>query len=119
MAHFAEINDQSIVQRVIVVANEVLLDENGVEQEALGAAFCTDLLGGTWKQTSYNSNFRKNFAGVGYSYDATRNAFLPPRPFASWTLDEENCHWQAPVAHPSDKNEYEWDETNQAWSLIE
>jgi hypothetical protein len=117
MAHFAEINDQSIVQRVIVVANEVLLDENGVEQEALGAAFCTDLLGGTWKQTSYNGTIRKNFAASGFSYDTSRDAFLPPRPFASWTLDEENCHWQAPVAHPSDDNEYEWDEVNQAWSL--
>ena len=119
MAHFAEINDQSIVQQVVVVANDVLLDENGVEKEALGVSFCEQIFGGSWKQTSYNGNFRKNFAVVGYSYDATRNAFLPPRPFASWTLDEENCHWQAPVAHPSDDNEYEWDETNQAWSLIE
>ena len=115
MAHFAEINDQSIVQQVVVVANDVLLDENNVEQEALGVSFCEQIFGGSWKQTSYNGNFRKNFAGVGYSYDATRNAFLPPRPFASWTLDEETCHWQAPVAHPSDGNEYEWDVTNQDW----
>jgi len=115
MAHFAEINDQSIVQQVVVVANDVLLGENNVEQEALGVSFCEQIFGGSWKQTSYNGNFRKNFAGVGYSYDATRNAFLPPRPFASWTLDEETCHWQAPVAHPSDGNEYEWDETNQDW----
>ena len=119
MAHFAEINDQNIVQRVVVVANDVLLDENGVEQEALGVSFCEQLLGGSWKQTSYNSNFRKNFAGVGFSYDVARNAFLRPRPFVSWTLDEETCKWQPPVAYPSDNNEYEWDEVNQAWSLIE
>ena len=75
MAHFAEINDQSIVQQVVVVANDVLLDENNVEQEALGVSFCEQIFGGSWKQTSYNGNFRKNFAGVGYSYDATRNAF--------------------------------------------
>lgn len=118
MAHFAEINDQNIVQQVVVVANDVLLDENGVEQEALGVSFCEQIFGGSWKQTSYNGNFRKNFAGVGYSYDATRNAFLPPRPFASWTLDEETYHWQAPVAHPLDDNEYEWDEVNQAWSIL-
>ena len=119
MAHFAEINDQSIVQRVVVVANDVLLDENGVEQEALGVSFSEQLFGGSWKQTSYNSNFRKNFAGVGFSYDAARNAFLAPRPFVSWTLNEETCQWQPPVAYPSDGNDYEWDEVNQAWSLIE
>ena len=118
MAHFAEINDQSIVQRVVVVANDVLLDENGVEQEALGVSFCEQLFGGSWKQTSYNSNFRKNFAGVGFSYDAARNAFLAPRPFVSWVLDEETCLWQAPAAQPSDDNDYEWDETNKNWSLI-
>jgi hypothetical protein len=119
MAHFAEINKFNVVQRVIVVANEVLLDENGNEQEALGAAFCSDLLGGTWKQTSYNSNFRKNFAGVGFSYDTTRNAFLPPRPFVSWTLNEETCQWEAPVSYPPDGGMYRWDEATQAWSLIE
>jgi hypothetical protein len=119
MAHFAEIDENNIVQRVVVINNDILLDSDGNEQEALGVEFCAQTFGGTWKQTSYNSNIRKNFAGVGYSYDATRNAFLAPRPFVSWTLDEETCHWQAPVAHPLDDNEYEWDETNQAWSLIE
>lgn len=119
MAHFAEINNQNIIQRVIVVANDVLLDENSVEQESLGVSFCEQLFGGSWKQTSYNSNLRKNFAVIGFSYDDARNAFLPPRPFVSWTLDEETCQWQPPVACPSDDNEYDWDEINQTWSLIE
>lgn len=119
MAHFAEIDENNIVQRVVVINNNILLDSEGNEQEALGVEFCAQTFGGTWKQTSYNSNIRKNFAGVGYFYDATRNAFLAPRPFVSWTLDEETCHWQAPVAHPLDDNEYEWYETNQSWSLIE
>ena len=119
MAHFAEIDANNKVKRVIVVSND---DCNGGDypgSEASGAAFCQNLLGGTWKQTSYNGNLRKNFAGVGFSYDAARNAFLAPRPFVSWTLDEDTCQWQPPVAYPSDDNEYEWDETNQAWSLIE
>ena len=119
MAHFAEINDFNVVQRVIVVANDVLLDENGDEQEALGAAFCSDLLGGTWKQTSYNGNFRKNFAGIGFSYDTTRDAFLAPRPFVSWMLNEETCRWEAPTPYPNDGNQYQWDEATQSWSLIE
>lgn len=119
MAHFAEINNLNVVQRVIVVANDVLLDENGDEQEALGTAFCADLFGGTWKQTSYNGNFRKNFAGVGYSYDVARDAFLSPRPFVSWTLNEETCQWEAPVSYPTDGNEYQWDEATQSWSLVE
>lgn len=119
MAHFAEINNLNVVQRVIVVANDVLLDENGDEQEALGAAFCSGLLGGTWKQTSYNGNFRKNFAGVGFSYDVARDAFLSPRPFVSWTLNEETCQWEAPVSYPTDGNEHQWDEATQSWSLVE
>ena len=119
MAHFAEIDNFNVVQQVIVVANDVLLDEDGVEQEALGAAFCADLLGGTWKQTSYNGTIRKNFAGAGFSYDATRDAFLAPRPYVSWTLNEETCQWEAPVPYPTDGNDYRWDEATQAWSLIE
>jgi hypothetical protein len=118
MAYFAEINNFNIVQRVITIANDVLLDENGNEQEALGSAFCIDLFGGTWKQTSYNGNIRKNFAGPGFFYDVARDAFLAPRPFVSWTLNEETCLWQAPAAQPSDDNDYEWDETNKNWSLI-
>jgi len=119
MAHFAQLDPYNTVQQVVVVANEVLLDENGVEQEALGAAFCSDLFGGTWKQTSYNGNFRKNFAAAGFSYDATRDAFLAPCPYVSWTLNEETCQWEAPVPYPSDNNMHRWDEATQSWSLIE
>ena len=115
MAHFAEIDEYNSVQRVIVVHNNELLDENGEEKEALGVAFCKSLLGGTWLQTSYNKNMRKNFAGIGFTYDIVRDAFIPPKPYDSWVLDEATCLWEAPVAYPSDENYYEWDETNTRW----
>tara|TARA_B100000676_G_scaffold233025_1_gene232009 strand:+ start:1925 stop:2299 length:375 start_codon:yes stop_codon:yes gene_type:complete len=115
MAHFAEIDENNSVQRVIVVHNNELLDENGEEKEALGVAFCNSLLGGTWLQTSYNKNMRKNFAGIGFTYDSVRDAFIPPKPFNSWVLDEATCLWEAPVAYPSDEKNYEWDETNTRW----
>ena len=115
MAHFAEIDENNSVQRVIVVHNNELLDENGEEKEALGVAFCKSLLGGTWLQTSYNKNMRKNFAGIGFTYDIVRDAFIPPTPYDSWVLDEATCLWEAPVAYPSDENYYEWDETNTRW----
>jgi hypothetical protein len=73
-------------------------------------------LGGTWKQTSYNANFRKNYAGVGYTYDSQRDAFVPPRPFASWVLDEDTCLWAAPVAYPDDGKMYSWDEDTTSWA---
>jgi|TARA_R100000455_G_C6209048_1_gene77189 hypothetical protein len=115
MAHFAEIDENNSVQRVIVVHNNELLDENGEEKEALGVAFCKNLLGGTWLQTSYNKNMRKNFAGIGFTYDIVRDAFIPPKPYDSWVLDEATCLWKSPVAYPSDENYYEWDETNTKW----
>ena len=115
MAHFAEIDENNSVQRVIVVHNNELLDENGEEKEALGVAFCNSLLGGTWLQTSYNKNMRKNFAGIEFTYYSVRDAFIPPKPFDSWVLDEATCLWKAPVAYPSDENYYEWDETNTRW----
>ena len=115
MAHFAEIDENNSVQRVIVVHNNELLDENGEEKEALGVAFCKSLLGGTWLQTSYNKNMRKNFAGIGFTYDIVRDAFIPPKPYDSWVLDEATCLWEAPVAYPSDENYYEWDEKNTRW----
>lgn len=116
MAHFAEINVDGIVQRVVVVANAELLDANGVESEQKGVAFLQSLYGSsTWVQTSYNGNRRKNYAGVGFSYDAARDAFVPTRPFPSWVLDEATCRWMAPVPMPTDGNQYTWDETQQAW----
>lgn len=115
MAHFAEIDESGVVLRVIVVHNNELLDENGVEQEAKGADFCRGLFGGTWVQTSYNGNMRKNFAGIGFTYDRDRDAFIPPKPFASWVMDETTCRWTAPVAAPDDGKLYRWDEETTSW----
>ena len=119
MAHFAEIGLNNVVERVIVVHNNELLDENGTEIEQNGINFCRNLFGGTWLQTSYNGNMRKNFAGSGYTYDSQRDAFIPPKPFDSWTLDEETCLWQSPVPYPSDDNLYLWNEETQSWDLVE
>jgi len=117
MAHFAELRMDNLVRRVIVVHNNELLDEDGVEQEALGVAFCENLFGGVWVQTSYNANFRKNFASIGFTYDSTRDAFIPPKPFASWVLNEETCLWETPVAMPDDGNVYVWNEETVSWEL--
>ena len=114
MAHFAELNSSNVVLRVIVVATEDTSDANGVEKEYIGAAFCERLLGGRWKQTSYNGNIRKNYAGIGYTYNADIDAFVPPQPYASWTLDA-NAQWQAPVAMPTDGKMYSWNEETQTW----
>lgn len=96
MSHFARIDENNIVQQVIVVDNKDTADAFGVEKEYIGAAFCERLLGGTWKQTSYNANFRKNYAGIGYTFDAARDAFIPPRPSDDATLDEATCQWIVP-----------------------
>ena len=118
MAHFAELNENNEVLRVIVVANPELLDGEGVEQESLGISFCNTLFGGTWKQTSYNNNIRKNFAGVGFTYDSERDAFIPPKPYASWTLNETTCQWEAPTAMPDDNNMYMWNEETTSWDVV-
>jgi hypothetical protein len=115
MAHFAELNEDNIVQRVIVVDNKDCLDANNVESEEVGAAFCHNLLGGTWKQTSYNGNFRKNYAGNGYKYDTERDAFISPKPFSKWVLNEETCQWEAPVAYPDDEKFYVWNDNKGEW----
>jgi hypothetical protein len=100
MAHFAKI-ENNVVTQVIVVDNKDTADASGVEKEHIGAAFCERLLGGTWKQTSYNGNFRKNYAGIGYSFDEARNAFIPPKPTEDAVLDEETCQWIVTVAADS------------------
>ena len=115
MAHFAEIGLNNTVLQVIVVHNNELLDENGQESEAKGAEFCRNLFGGTWLQTSYNGTFRKNFAGVGYTYNAIRDAFIPPQPYSSWVIDDATCQWKAPVPMPTDGGMYSWNEATQAW----
>lgn len=115
MAHFAQLDNNNIVTQVIVVKNTELLDENGHESEAKGIEFCQSLFGGNWKQTSYNANFRKNYAGIGFTYDSARDAFIAPKPFASWILNEETCTWEAPIAKPTDDKIYTWNEDNQQW----
>jgi len=121
MAHFAEIDAEGTVLRVLVVAD----DQEGRGQEFLA----NDLgLGGTWKKTSYNtaggvhSNggtpFRKNYAGIGFKYDEGRDAFIPPKPFASWSLNEDTCLWEAPVEYPGDGGMYTWNEDTTSWDEV-
>jgi len=105
MAHFAQIDGNNIVTRVIVVPNE---------HELNGAQWCAELLGGTWMQTSYNATIRKNYAGIGYTYDAVRDAFIPPKPYPSWILDEATCRWKAPIPMPPG-GPWQWDEDEQEW----
>ena len=118
MAHFAQLDDNNKVTQVIVVANEELIFE-GVENETQGAIFCRSLFGNDtkWVQTSYNGNIRKRYAGIGFTYDADKDAFIAPQPFASWVLDAE-LNWQAPVAMPEDGKPYAWFEPNQEWIEI-
>ena len=113
MAHFAEVLD-GVVQRVIVVHNNELLID-GVEVESKGAEFCTNLLGGDWIQCSYNNRIRKQFAGVGYSYNSTADVFVAPQPFSSWTLDS-NYDWQPPTPKP--EGLYSWNESQLKWVLV-
>ena len=119
MAHFAEINESNKVVRIAVVANAELLDGNGDEQESLGVTFCSNLFGGTWKQTSYNASIRKNFAGVGFTFDSSRDAFIPPKPFASWVLNETTCQWEAPIVMPIDEYFYAWNEETTSWDQFD
>jgi hypothetical protein len=116
MAHFAQLDDNNVVTQVIVVANEELLD-NGVESESKGIAFCQSLLGGNWKQTSYNGTIRKRYAGIGFTYDTDKDVFISPKPYPSWVLNE-NTDWQPPVAMPEDGKPYAWFEPNQQWIEI-
>jgi hypothetical protein len=119
MAHFAKIGMDNIVLEVLVVNNVDCMTPQGEEREEVGVEFLQKLTGHmTWKQTSYNGNFRKNYAGIGYTYDSTRDAFIPPKPYASWTLDENTCWWNPPTPYPSDGNTYKWNENSQVWEPI-
>lgn len=124
MAHFAKLDENNVVTQVIVVDNKDTADASGVEKEHIGAAFCERLFGGTWKQTSYNGNKRKNYAGIGFTYNADIDAFVPPKPFNSWLLNEETAQWEAPVAMPEDAGSgnppkmYGWNEETTSWDLI-
>jgi hypothetical protein len=128
MASFAKIGLNSKVIEVLSVVNEVLHDSNGVEQEVNGIDFLTKLTGyPVWKQTSYNTHggvhdnggtpLRKNHAGIGYTYDEDRDAFIPKKPFNSWVLNESTCNWESPIPYPQDNNRYNWNEQNQSWDL--
>jgi len=118
MAHFAKIGVGNIVEQVHVLNNAVLM-KDGKEDEATGVAFLQNLYGNrdTYIQTSYNNTFRKQYAGIGYTYDQTKDIFIAVRPFASWTLDE-NSDWQAPKDYPDDGKEYYWNEDKKDWEEL-
>ena len=118
MAHFAEIDSNNIVHRVVVIDDEL---------EADGENWCANVFGGSWKQTSYNTYankhpgnkpFRKNYAGVGYTYDSSKDAFIAPKPYPSWSLDETTCTWKAPVDLPEDNLPRHWNEEDSKWEEI-
>lgn len=120
MAHFAKLDQNNIVTQVITAGNEY---------EEIGEELYSEITGGVWKRTSYNTiggvhllgetPFRKNYAGIGYKYDSQRDAFISPKPFFSWILDEETCLWEAPVPYPNNGGKYRWDEIIKNWILIE
>ena len=120
MAHFAKLDENNVVLEVHVVHNNELLDENGVEQEQRGIDFLINWSGGytLWKQTSYNGRMRKNYAGIGYTYRADIDAFVPPKPFPSWLLNAQ-AQWEPPVAMPTDGKMYSWDEPTTSWVEIQ
>ena len=125
MARFAKLGAGNIIEKVVVVSNDIATTEQA------GVEFLQNLYGdrATWKQTSFNTRggvhilegtpFRKNFAGIGYKYDQTRDAFIEPKPYPSWTLNETTCLWEAPVVRPNDGQIYSWNETNQTWDLVD
>ena len=122
MAHFAKIGLNSKVIEVLSVNNEVLKDSNGIEQESIGIDFLTKLTGwAIWKQTSYNNNFRKNYAGIGHTYDEDRDAFIAPKPYSTWILNEDTCRWESPIPMPTEDlgydSYYEYNNSTIAWDI--
>ena len=122
MAHFAELNNNNIVLRVIVVNNTDILDENGNESEQVGKDFCYNLLGGEWIQTSYNATFRKNYAGIGFEYSEEYDGFIPPKPedYDSWIVNPNTCRWEPPIPYPTDPvpsedRRWRWNESTISW----
>jgi hypothetical protein len=114
MAHFAKLGTGNIVEKVEVVSNDIATTEQA------GVDFLNNLYKSrdVWKQTSYNNNIRKNYAGIGYQYDQTRDAFIPKKPYQSWILNEDTCRWDAPVVKPDDDQDYKWNEIIQNWELV-
>lgn len=118
MAHFAKLDENNVVTDVVVVGNKQTRDADGVEREEIGVEFCRRLFGGgSWKQTSYNASFRKNYAGIGFTYDPSMDAFIPPKPYESWILESETAKWVPPIPKPDDHCDcwYEWDEATVSW----
>jgi len=118
MAHFAELNKNNEVLRVLVVNDDYLKDENGNEVEELGRSHMESVYGGKWVQTSYNNKIRVHYAGIGFTYDETLDAFIPPKPYPSWGLNKITLDWEPPVSRPDDGNPYEWNDETQSWDLI-
>jgi len=130
MAHFAKLGTENIVLQIVVLSNNAILDEDGKESEQIGMDFLNNLYktNDVWKQTSYNTfvgvhkldgtPLRKNYAGIGYTYDETRDAFIVPKPYSSWTLNEDTCLWEAPVAYPDDGKVYDWNEETTSWDEV-
>lgn len=118
MAHFAELSNDNVVLRVLTVNNSECLCDKGTEDESVGKIFCVANFGGCWVQTSYNNNFRKRYAGVGFTYDEQRDAFIPPKRYASWSLDENTCNWVPPVPMPTNAP-HVWDEVAAAWVEVQ
>ena len=114
MAHFAKLGVGNIIEQVIVVSNDIAVTEQA------GVDFINNMYNtrDVWKQTSYNNNIRKNFAGIGYQYDQQRDAFIAPKPFNSWILNESTCQWESPISMPTDGQRYTWDESTKNWILI-
>ena len=120
MAHFTKLNNDNIVTEILVVGDGDILKADGTQSELKGKQFLNSLFGtATWKQTFEDGSSRKNYAGIGYTYDFGRDAFIPPKPFPSWLLDEPSCLWKAPVEYPDDGDKYSWDEENQEWDLTQ
>ena len=120
MAHFAELDENNIVKRVIVVDDEVIT-KDGKEDEAIGVKYLQDLFGdsGVWKRTYKNREHRKNYAGHDYAYDETLDGFIPPKIYPSWNINEDTCRWDAPTPKPDDDKYYSWDEDTTSWVEIE
>lgn len=121
MAHFAQLNEANVVAQVIVVNNATIDNLPFPESEPVGVEFCQSLFGPdtVWKQTSYNASFRKNYAGAGFTYDATLDAFIPTKPFPSWLLNTTTCQWEPPVPYPDDGKMYYWDEATESWVEVQ
>lgn len=119
MAHFAEIDNNDVVLRVVVISNADTSTPDGAEVESIGIAFCQRLFGGNWVQTSYNNKFRVRYAGIDFTYNRQYDAFIPPKPYPSWVLNTTILNWESPIPYPTDGKVYYWDEATQSWALVE